>query len=56
MKYFHYIRKSTDDDEHQILSLESQERENSRRFADQPDIDIVSKIKESRRLLLVRTL
>jgi site-specific DNA recombinase len=48
MKYFHYIRKSTDDDEHQILSLESQERENLRRFAGEPGIDILTKIKESR--------
>jgi site-specific DNA recombinase len=49
MKYFHYIRKSTDDDEHQILSLESQERENLRRFAGQDGIEILSpKIEESR--------
>jgi site-specific DNA recombinase len=48
MRYFHYIRKSTDDDDHQILSLESQERENTRRFEGQPGIEIVEIIKESR--------
>lgn len=48
MRYFHYIRKSTDDDNHQILSLESQERENARRFEGQPGIEIVETIKESR--------
>lgn len=47
MRYFHYCRKSTDDDEHQILSLESQERENLRRFESQPDIEIIEKIEES---------
>jgi site-specific DNA recombinase len=48
MRYFHYIRKSTDDDEHQALSVESQERENLRRFESQPDIEIVETIKEAR--------
>jgi len=48
MRYFHYIRKSTDDDEHQALSVESQERENLRRFEGQPDIEIVETIKEAR--------
>ncbi len=48
MRYFHYIRRSTDDDDHQILSLESQERENTRRFEGQPGIEIVETIRESR--------
>ena len=48
MRYIHYIRKSTDDREHQALSLETQERENLRRFGDQPDIDILEKLEEKR--------
>ena len=46
MRYFQYLRKSTDDSEHQVLSLESQEREISRRFADDPDIEIVETVVE----------
>lgn len=48
MRYFHYIRKSTDDDEHQKLSPESQERENMRRFGDQDGIEIIETIQEAR--------
>ncbi|MBV9496873.1 MAG: recombinase family protein, partial [Acidobacteria bacterium] len=47
MKYIHYVRKSTDDDEHQALSLQSQERENLRRFENQADIQIVEKLEEA---------
>src|SRR5258707_8900152 len=46
MKYFLYLRKSTDDKEHQILSLESQERETLRRFGNDPEIEIVERITE----------
>src|SRR5260221_3351977 len=46
MKYFLYLRKSTDDKEHQILSLESQERETLRRFGNDPEIELVQRITE----------
>jgi len=48
MLYFQYIRKSTDDKDHQALSLETQQRENMRRFGDQADIQIVATIEEKR--------
>jgi site-specific DNA recombinase len=48
MKYIHYCRKSTDDDEHQVLSLESQDRENVRRFGNDPDIEIIGTLIESK--------
>jgi site-specific DNA recombinase len=48
MKYIHYCRKSTDDDEHQVLSLESQDRENLRRFGSDPAIEIVDTFVESK--------
>src|SRR6202171_5157514 len=48
MRYFHYIRKSTDDKQHQLLSLESQERENLKRFEGEAGIEILSKIEESK--------
>lgn len=48
MRYFQYLRKSTDDKDHQVLSLESQERENARRYSDNPDIEIVETITEKR--------
>src|SRR5260221_9446372 len=47
MKYFLYLRKSTDDKEHQILSLESQERETLRRVGNDPEIEIVERITEN---------
>jgi site-specific DNA recombinase len=48
MRYFQYIRKSTDDGDHQALSLEKQERENLRRFGDDPEVVIVETIEEKR--------
>jgi site-specific DNA recombinase len=47
MRYFPYIRKSTDDDEHQVLSLESQEREVLARFGAEPGMELLPKIEES---------
>jgi site-specific DNA recombinase len=48
MRYFIYLRKSTDDTEHQVLSLESQEREVRARINGGSDFTIVETISESR--------
>jgi site-specific DNA recombinase len=48
MRYFHYCRKSTDDDDHQVASLESQRSENERRFLGSPEIEIVGTVTEAR--------
>jgi len=48
VRYFHYCRKSTDDDDHQVASLESQRSENERRFLGSPDIEIVGTVEEAR--------
>ena len=46
MKYFLYIRKSTDEDNRQVLSLEAQETE-LREFADKERLTIVDTFRES---------
>lgn len=48
MRYIHYCRKSTDDDDHQALSLDSQQQENERRFVGMPGIEIVSTNREAK--------
>jgi site-specific DNA recombinase len=48
MRYFHYCRKSTDDDDHPVASLDSQQSENERRFAGAAGIEIVGTYREAR--------
>src|ERR1044071_338850 len=48
MRYFHYCRKSTEDDDHQAASLDSQQQENERRFLDVPGIEIIRTDREAR--------
>jgi site-specific DNA recombinase len=48
MRYFHYCRKSTEDDDHQAASLDSQQQENERRFLGAPGIEIVRTDREAR--------
>ena len=48
MRYFHYCRKSTDDDDHQVASLDSQQGENERRFVGAPGIEIVRTDREAK--------
>jgi len=48
MRYIHYCRKSTDDDDHQVASLDSQQTENERRFAGTAEIEIVTTYREAR--------
>ena len=48
MRYFHYCRKSTEDDDHQVASLDSQQSENERRFIGLPGIEIVDTYREAR--------
>jgi len=48
MKYFVYCRKSTEDEDHQILSIESQRTELQKRFFGRDDIIVVDVFEEAR--------
>src|SRR5437762_2834399 len=48
MKYFVYCRKSTDDDGHQVLSIESQLTELQKRFFGRDGITIMKVFEEAR--------
>jgi len=48
MKYFVYCRKSTEDEDHQVLSIESQRTELQKRFFSRDDIIVVDIFEEAR--------
>jgi site-specific DNA recombinase len=48
MRYFHYCRKSTEDDDHQIASLDSQQIENEKRFGSSLEIEIAETYREAK--------
>jgi site-specific DNA recombinase len=47
MKYFVYCRKSTEDEDRQVLSIESQKRELAKAFGQKQDIEIIDTFEES---------
>jgi len=47
MKYFIYCRKSSEAEDRQVLSIDSQEAEIRRAFAERPDIEIVAIFREA---------
>jgi site-specific DNA recombinase len=47
MRYFAYCRKSTEDEDRQVLSIESQKRELAKRFGQKEDIAIIDTFEES---------
>jgi len=48
MRYFVYCRKSSEDEHHQVLSIESQRTEVQKRFFGKDDIIVVDVLEESR--------